>query len=296
MGRYLDPKADVVFKKIFGQHPHLLKSFLNAVLPLPEDGLIAELEYLPSEQIPEIPAFKRTIVDVKCKDISGRIFIVEMQVEWIDSFMQRLLFGTAQAYVKQLKPGETYHLLNPVYGLALVNSIFDTQTPDWYHHYGLVKLDNPAKEIIKGLSLVFVELPKFKATSVVDRKLKLLWLRFMREISGDTQEVDPALLEVPEIKEAIGLTQEAAFSAAELEAYDSYWKAVSSEKTLREASEVKGRVEGRIQGRMEGKIEGKAEGEMKATIKTAKKMKSDNLSIEIIAKYTGLSIAEIERL
>ena len=40
MSRYLDPKTDVVFKKIFGQHPSLLKSFLNAVLPLPEDGLI----------------------------------------------------------------------------------------------------------------------------------------------------------------------------------------------------------------------------------------------------------------
>lgn len=30
MSRYLDPKADVVFKRIFGEHPHLLKNFLNA--------------------------------------------------------------------------------------------------------------------------------------------------------------------------------------------------------------------------------------------------------------------------
>ncbi len=43
MPRYLDPKADVVFKKIFGQHPDLLKSFLNAVLPLPKSGLILKL-------------------------------------------------------------------------------------------------------------------------------------------------------------------------------------------------------------------------------------------------------------
>ena len=292
MGRYLDPKADVVFKKIFGQHPHLLKSFLNAVLPLPEDGLIAELEYLPSEQIPEIPAFKRTIVDVKCKDIQGRIFIVEMQVEWVESFMQRLLFGTAQAYVKQLKPGETYHLLNPVYGLALVNSVFDTGTKDWYHHYGLVKLDNPEKEVIKGLTLVFVELPKFKVTSRVDRKLKLLWLRFMREITGDTKEIDPALLEVPEIKEAIALAEEAAFSPAELEAYESYWKAVSSEKTLREESRLEGKAEGKIEGKIEGEIKGRAA----AMLETAKNMKSDHLPIEMIAKYTGLSTVDIEKL
>ena len=122
MGKYLDPKSEVVFKKIFGQHPHLLKSFLNAVLPLPDNGLIVELEYLPSEQIPSIPIFKRTIADVKCKDSQGKIFIVEMQIEWTDSFMQRLLFGAAQAYVKQLTVGEAYHLLNPVYGLGLINS------------------------------------------------------------------------------------------------------------------------------------------------------------------------------
>src|SRR5580700_2453154 len=77
MSRYLDPKSDVVFKKVFGQHPHLLKSFLNAVLPLAPGELIETLEYLPSEQIPDIPILKRTIVDVKCYDQQGKIFIVE---------------------------------------------------------------------------------------------------------------------------------------------------------------------------------------------------------------------------
>ncbi|MCE3231030.1 MAG: hypothetical protein K0R52_958 [Alphaproteobacteria bacterium] len=39
-GVFLDPRADVVFKKIFGQHPDLIKSFLNNLLPLPEGHLI----------------------------------------------------------------------------------------------------------------------------------------------------------------------------------------------------------------------------------------------------------------
>src|SRR3990167_7172410 len=102
---YLDPKADVVFKKIFGDHPHLLISFLNAVLPLASDNLIVELSYLPTEQVPVIPEFKRTIADVKCTDAQGRVFIVEMQMNWTDSFKQRLLFGTSQAFVKQLEKG-----------------------------------------------------------------------------------------------------------------------------------------------------------------------------------------------
>lgn len=57
-------------------------SFLNSLLPLPEHGLITSLTYLPTEQIPNIPILKRTIVDVKCTDQRGQIFIVEMLAQY----------------------------------------------------------------------------------------------------------------------------------------------------------------------------------------------------------------------
>ena len=68
MARYLDPKSDLTFKKIFGNHPDLLKSFLNAVLPLPEDCLIETLSYLSPENVPRTPIAKYSIVDVRCCD------------------------------------------------------------------------------------------------------------------------------------------------------------------------------------------------------------------------------------
>ena len=284
MGKYLDPKSDVVFKKIFGQHPHLLKSFLNAVLPLSDTGQIVKLEYLSSEQIPEIPVFKRTIADVKCKDQQGKIFIVEMQIEWTDFFMQRLLFGTAQAYVKQLKAGEVYNLLNPVYGLGLVNSQFDYKTPEWYHHYGLVKLSNPAEELIKGLTLVFVELPKFKPGNLGEKKLMILWLRFMREITDSTRVVDQELLDVPEINEAVALAEISAYSPSELDAYEGYWKQISSEKTLLESRHA------------EGKAEGITEGKLKTQLETATKMKAKGFSDDIITSCTGLSLDDLAKI
>lgn len=292
MSKYLDPKADIVFKKIFGEHPHLLKSFLNAVLPLSKENQIVELEYLPVEQIPEIPIFKRTITDVKCKDQQGKIFIVEMQIEWTDSFMQRLLFGAARAYVKQLRVGEAYHLLHPVYGLALIDSVFDTKTPDWYHHYGLVSLKNHQEVLINGLTLVFVELPKFKVQNTEDKKLKVLWLRFMKEISRGTQTVDPALLEVPEIKEALALAEEAAYTPAELNAYEEHWDAVSTERTLIEETKNKFLARGKLEGEIKGKIEGKIESKWEM----ARKMYEDGLSLETITKYTGLTEAELKNL
>ena len=255
MSRYLDPKADVVFKKIFADHPHLLKSFLNAVLPLDADNPIVELHYLPSEQVPHIPTFKRTIADVKCTDAQGRVFIVEMQIDWTDSFKQRLLFGTSQAVVKQLEKGEAYQLLQPVYGLGIVADIYEKEDKNWYHHYQLVKIGAPATDIIEHLQLVFIELPKFPIQSHEHKQLRLLWLRFLREINEKTTEVSQDLLDVPEILEAIHLAEQSAYNLGELNAYETYWDTVRTEKTL-----LIGRYdEGRAEGRAEGKAEGKAE-------------------------------------
>ena len=50
MAKYLNPKVDLTFKKVFGEHPNLVKSLLNALLPLPEDMEIVEVEYLTSEK------------------------------------------------------------------------------------------------------------------------------------------------------------------------------------------------------------------------------------------------------
>ena len=48
--RDLDPKNDLTLKKVFGQHPHLLISFLNALLPL--DFPILSVEHLLHELVP----------------------------------------------------------------------------------------------------------------------------------------------------------------------------------------------------------------------------------------------------
>ena len=37
MARYLDPKVDILFKKIFGENKELVISFLNSLLQLRED-------------------------------------------------------------------------------------------------------------------------------------------------------------------------------------------------------------------------------------------------------------------
>lgn len=287
MSRYLDPKTDIVFKKIFGQHPHLLKSFLNAVLPLPEDGLIANLEYLSSEQVPPIPTFKYTVVDVRCTDQQGRVFIVEMQIQWTTSFMQRMLFNASKAYINQLEKGEDYHLLKPVYGLGLINAQFDPHPDDWYHHYKMVNIKKPQSHI-KELQLVFIELPKFRAKNLPEKKLQVLWLRFISELNDKTQQIPSEWLAIPEIKEASELAEEAAYTPSELAAYDKYWDAISIEKTLVSNAHQEGREEGKEEGREEGREEG-----IKMIVIN---MLKANRPLDEITLFTGLNQEAITKI
>lgn len=71
MRKYLNPKADLTFKKVFGEHPDLVISFLNAMLPFdsPEEE-IKEVKYLNPELVPQNPLRKDSIVDVRCTDKS----------------------------------------------------------------------------------------------------------------------------------------------------------------------------------------------------------------------------------
>ena len=268
--RYLDPKNDLVFKKVFGGHANILLSFLNAMLPLEEGQIIQSIEYLPPEMVPEIPVIKNSIVDVRCKDNKGRQFIVEMQMLWTDSFKSRVLFNASKAYVRQLDKGIEYKGLKPVYALSLVNEIFDKASPLYYHHYRLVHSEDHSKTI-DGLQLIFIEIPKFKPKKIVDKKLFVLWMRYISEIENGQEMIDEQLLKelksVPEIAQALELTKESAYTKAELDAYDKYWDTIRTERTLIADAEAKGIAQGRQEGREEGRQEGREEGELIGIVK-----------------------------
>ena len=128
--RYLDPKADLTFKKIFGEHKDLLISLLNALLPLADDEQIKSVEYLSPELVPDTYVGKNSIVDVRCRDVKNRQFIVEMQMLWTEAFKQRVLFNASKAFVRQLDKKRKYEMLQPVYSLNLVNETFMKEYPD----------------------------------------------------------------------------------------------------------------------------------------------------------------------
>ncbi len=321
--RYLDPKADLTFKKVFGEHPDLVISLLNALLPFdkPEEEVVS-VEYLPAEMVPENPLRKNSIVDVRCKDARGRQFIVEMQMVWSQEFKMRVLFNASKAYVRQLGEGQDYELLQPVYSLNLVNEIFEPDMEQYYHYYRLVHSERTDK-VIDGLHLIFIELPKFKPHNYSEKKMQVLWLRYLTEITERTRQAPQELLDNPEVKKALTELEESAFTDAELLGYDKFWDIISVERTLigsvkRRYDEGlrKGLAEGMEKGIAEGMEKGIAEGMQKGLekgmekglekglekgraeerLQIARNMKQLGMPMEAIAGATGLTAEEINAL
>ena len=230
--KYLDPKADLTFKKVFGEHPELVKSLLNALLPFKsEEEEITSVAYLTLGIMPKTPLQKYRVLAVRCEDAKGGQFIVEIQIIWSKEFMQRVFFIDSKAYVNYPSLSEDYSLLKPVYSINLVNEVFEPELDDYYHYYHLVHEEHTDK-VIDGLHLVFVELPKFTPHTFTEKKMQVLWLRYLTEIDEKTKTVPAELLANPEIAKAVSEIEESAYTEEELLGYDDFWDAVSVEKTL----------------------------------------------------------------
>uniref|UniRef100_UPI0025EFCA7D PD-(D/E)XK nuclease family transposase n=2 Tax=Prevotella sp. TaxID=59823 RepID=UPI0025EFCA7D len=145
------------------------------------------------------------------------------------------------------------------------------------HNYNVVH-ELHSDEIINGLHFTFVELPKFQAHSVMEKKMAVLWLRFLTEIDEHTKEVPQELLDNPETSKALKAVEESAMTKDELLAYDDFWDKLGAERLLFVDSNKRSMEEGRAEGRKE----------------VARNLLRMGMSIEDISKATGIAKEEIE--
>ena len=289
--KYLDPKADLTFKKIFGNHPARLISLLNALLPLCDEEQIHEIEYLPTELVPENNSWRYAIANILCTDIKGNKLCVVIRMEWSNFFEQRVQFLASELYVDPAIKQVKYFAQYPTYSLNLINDIFAHDTPDFIHNYRIVH-DKDSNKVIEGLHFTFIELPKFTPHSIADKRMMVLWLRFLTEINSNTKDIPADLLNDPEIGKAVEDLEVSGFTDAELRAYDKFWDSVSVERTLLDDRYQKGMEEGMEKGRTEG-IE---EGMNQRSLEIARKMLAKGMDEASIMDMTGLTAEEIKLL
>jgi len=94
--RFINPKTDLAFKKIFGSDAshEVLADFLDSLL-YGSRGVIASLEIINPWLAPKIRGVKDTYLDVRARLNDGRQVIIEMQVLNVEGFEKRILYNLA---------------------------------------------------------------------------------------------------------------------------------------------------------------------------------------------------------
>lgn len=273
--KFVDPKTDIAFKKIFGDqaHKNILIEFLNEMLEL--EYPIANVKITNSYQAPRLIGLKESNLDIKAKDTSGREFIVEMQVEKDQTFTKRALYYSSKAYSQQLNKSEKYHLLKPVIFLGILDfSIFDHPNPCSRH---LILNSETQSHDLKDLEFNFIELPKFTKTAAELTTVAEKWLYFLKQ-ADDLQQIPPHA-DTPALQQAYQIAAQHHWTQEELDIYDS-----------------QGLRLGRSRNELEtARLDGEAEGIRKGKLEVAKNLLA-NLDDATIAQVTGLEASLITRL
>jgi predicted transposase/invertase (TIGR01784 family) len=200
---FADPKADIIFKKIFGEpaHKDLLIELLDSLLELDAAHRIVDLEYLSLEQLPPRKDLKLSMLDVKCLDARGTRYVVEMQVIEVEGFQKRIVYNACKAYTTQLGVGDDYPALNDVVAVTICNFVlWGARTDDnayrvpMLSHWSMHE-EHHGEKGIGELRFVFLELPKYTAGSK-PRTTGEKWAHFFR-IARNLQRVPDELAEGP---------------------------------------------------------------------------------------------------
>ena len=144
--------------------------------------------------------------------------------------------------------------------------------------------------------LTFVELPKFKPHTQSERKMAVLWLRFLTEINEDTTTVPEELLANPETSKALKEVEESAFTEEEMEVYDHFLDMLGADRLLFVDSNNISRKKGREEGLAEGLAEGRKEGLAEGKAEVARAMLGKGMEVSVISELTGLDEDAIRSL
>ena len=300
--RFIYPTSDWGFKYLLGseENKDILLELLNRLFP---DYHIESLEFLPRDITIPVGKMRDASFDVHCRLKDGSRMVIEMQNYVKSSFFDRSTIYTAAAvldhYVNSRNKG--YSIGRTIFLAFAGDPLFRTvaRTP-----VRLAMCDIDERETTQRSDKVlqiFLELPKFAGS--------------LQEINEDTpflEKLSYVLMEMADCEDIPDNLNdpllERLFKAADTakmreDTKESYMRSILGEAEYEANLEdwkteglEEGRKQGLAKGLEEGRKEGRKEGATASKHEVAGKMKDEGLSPELIAKCTGLSIAEAQAL
>ena len=288
--KFLDPKNDVAFRKVFGteKNKDILIHFLNDMLKFKERKPIIEVQFLKSIQDPEIAAKKTSIVDIMCKDEVGNQYIVEMQVAKEKGSTKRAQYYAAKAYGAQLNTGKKYSNLKEVIFLAIADFIMFPEKANYKSDHEILDR-NSLEHDLQDFSFTFLELGKFNKSINELQTMIERWAYFFKHAQAINKEDLAKIIGNENIlQKAYEELDRFNWDEEELQAYEAVIKKEMDYEAVMDQKYDEGLEKG---------IEkGKADGEAEKAKNIAKKMLTEAMDINLIAKLTNLSIDEIRKL
>lgn len=283
ISKYLDLRVDWAFKFVFSKKA-ILQKLLNDILP----ARITNLEYLPNEIPVMSEKDRRSTLDVICDSPEGK-FLVEMQRRHTADIDDRLAYYSATLVQRQVRRKSEIYRVKHVYVLCITSYIrrHTAETPADKLLFSYDYRENETHELMENgkTSFYYLELSRMKEREWEKlRKNPDRWCYLFKNISKFAAE-----REVPrELHGFEGVLEAARIDNLSPEDMDNYQNMLAAVKNEIRAA----RLYELSQAREAGKAEGKAE--ERATI--AKALKDLDLSPDLIAQASGLSIEEVSAL
>ncbi|NER93889.1 MAG: Rpn family recombination-promoting nuclease/putative transposase [Symploca sp. SIO1B1] len=254
---------------------------------------------LESESNQQAEDDKLNRVDILAENDQGELILIEVQNSTEQDYFHRMLYGTAKLITEFLEKAEPYSKVKKVYSVNIV--YFSLGQGDDYIYQGkfdfqglhledsLTPSINQKKLFnIKELYEIFPEYYVIKVNNFNDIAKNTLdeWIYFLKKSQIKEEFTAQGLAEAKENLLVDSLSEE------ERANYVRYMENRRYEISIIEGS----RSEGRLEGREEGRLEGREEGRLEEKVNIARTFKQEGIDIDMIAKATGLTREQIEKL
>ena len=302
--RYIDILSDFGWKYYFGREENKINLiyFLNSLLE--GEHVVVDLTYSNVEEDGDEAHERKVIMDLRCVGDRGEIFLVEMQLQKQEFFFDRAVSYTARTISRESrkgKKGDQYEM-PPVYFIAVLGFRLDESNTEKYYYSGKIIDEFDHELLYRKLSYKMLVLPNFNKDRTELQSISDQWMYLMKHMDELDElhnyldkRVFSRIFEIGELANLTPAEKMSYLTKADRERdYNNvmaYAKKVAMQQGLAEGLE-KGLAEGLAEGRKEGLAEGR-EAEKRAM---ALFMKKDGMPLEQIAKFTKLSIEEVEKL
>ena len=289
----MNPKVDYAFKLIFGNkdYPEITKSLLNSIISLPDGQEIVDVTIANPNIDRRYKDDKYSIMDIFAVTNNNILINIEMQMINRDDMIPRTLHYMSRIIASQLKSGKNYSSLKQTICINFVD--FELFEDNKYAHNEF-SYRTQRGDLLTNLSQIhFIELPKAEKGGIIENEMLQKWVKFINNPSSE--EVEMFVSEYAEIGEAKKILSIANLKNKIRDLYYAREDARRERASWEEYKEnfVKNLLE---KSKREGLREGMEQGSHSKAIETARSMIADNFPYNTIAKYTGLSLEEIQNL